>query len=168
MKVELTNGNITLRPFTLADAEYHLTHEDQEIEKWLSGGKSTLESVTTWIQRNADSWAVGGPVFNFAIVDTSGTLVGMVEARPIDPAAFTTQEGDVNISYGIYPEARGKNYAVEAVELIMQFLKTHDHNRAVIRVNPEKIASLSVPRKLGFVELEDASKDELIAFGKLL
>lgn len=168
MENELTNGTISLRPYTLADAHYHLTHEDAETEKWLSGGKSTIESVTSWIQRNAESWAAGGPVFNFAVVDQLDTLLGMVEARPIDASAFNTQEGDMNISYGIYPEARGKGYAVEGVKLIMQFLKNVGFKRAIIRVNPENTASLSVPRKLGFEELKDESKDELIAFGKVL
>ena len=74
----------------------------------------------------------------------------------------------MNISYGIYPEARGKGYAVEAVKLLMQFLKKLGHKRTIIRVNPQNVASLSVPRKLGFEELNDESKDELIAFGRVL
>ena len=168
METKLTNGTLSLRPFTLDDAEYHLTHEDSETEKWLSGGKSTLESVTAWIQKNAESWANGGPVYNFAVTDASKTLIGMVEARPIDRTVFNLQDGDMNISYGIYPKARGNGYAAQAVQLLMQFLKEHGFKRAIIRINPDNTASLSVPRTLGFEKLQGESKDELIAFGKTL
>ncbi len=168
MKKNLTNGVISLRPFEITDTDYHLKHEDEEFEKWLSGGKSSRQSVSIWIQKNIEYWKADGPVFNFAVVDEKGTLVGMVEARPIDPTVFETREGDMNISYGIYLDNRGRGYAVMAVELMMQFLKKRNYKRAIIRVNPNNAASLSVPNKLNFIELKNASKDDLIAFEKIL
>lgn len=169
METELTDQELTLRPYTLADAEYHLTHEDEEIEKWLSGGKSTKESVEKWILRNADHWKNGGPIFNFAVVD-NGVLVGMVEANSDREAIRELEEGDVNISYAIFPEARGHGYASRAVTLLMKFLKHKGFKRAIIRVEPENTASMGVPLKLGFTHLRDPDGKEwkFVEYGKEL
>jgi hypothetical protein len=47
----LTDGVIRLRPLTQADAAAHLAGEDEEIEKWLSGGRSTAAMVETAIDK---------------------------------------------------------------------------------------------------------------------
>jgi hypothetical protein len=65
---KLTDGTITLRPFTIEDSEEHLEGEYKEQAQWLSGGKSTLEGMRNWITKNKQYWDNNGPVFNFAIV----------------------------------------------------------------------------------------------------
>lgn len=149
---KLSDGVIALRPFTINDAQEHLEGEDEEQIKWLSGGKSTLDSVKKWINKNQKLWENGGSVFNFAVEDKEGRLMGMVEAN-VDYRSFKTyEEGDANVSYGLYPFARRKGYASRAVELLIKFLKDKGLKRAVIRINPENKNSQKVPVHCGFVK----------------
>lgn len=144
---------VALRPFQLTDAEEHLAGEDDEQVKWLSGGVSTLEGVKNWILRNQKYWEEEGPIFNFAITDKHNkTLLGMVEANSNYSDLEGLEKDDVNISYGLYPHARGKGYAIAAVLLMVDFLKEKGFRRAVIRVNPENKNSLQVPKRCGFSE----------------
>jgi hypothetical protein len=114
--LELTDGKILLRHFRLVDAESHLAGEDAEQVRWLSGGRGTLPGVLAWIEGNQRHWQVAGPVFNFAIVHAhTGTLLGMVEANTDYLRIAGLHEGDANISYGLYPCARGHGYASRAV-----------------------------------------------------
>ena len=150
-QVELTDGVIAMRPFRPEDAESHLAGEDEEQIRWLSGGKSTLASVRSWIESNEKSWEDGGPVFNFAIWSLADqNLVGMAEANTANLGIEGLESGDANISYGIYPRARGKGYATRAVNLLLQFLKSKKFKRAVIRIDPRNTYSVTVPIACGF------------------
>lgn len=149
---KLSDGVITLRPFTINDAQEHLECEDEEQIKWLSGGKSTLDRVKKWINKNQKLWENGGPVYNFAVEDKEGRLMGMVEAN-VDYRSFETyEEGDTNVTYGLYPFARRKGYASRAVMLLINFLKNKGLKRAIIRINPENENSQKVPIRCGFVK----------------
>lgn len=152
MNLELTDNIITLRPFIQEYAEEHFAGEDEEQVKWLSGGRGSLEGVRKWIEKNQKSWEAGGPVFNFAVFDPESRLVGMVEANKDYEQVEGIQEGDANVSYGLYPFARGKGYATRAVNMMVDFLREEGLNRAVIRVNPENRRSLNVPVRCGFTE----------------
>lgn len=168
----IADNVIILRPFKEEDAEEHLKGEDKDQIKWLSGGKSSLESVKNWIKKNQDYWQKGGPVFNFAIVDKiSNKLVGMVEANNDYEKIEGLENGDANISYGIYPQFRGKGYAQKAINLLMDFLKNRQVNRAVIRINPQNLDSLKVAQRLGFEEkdwITTKDKERLNIFVKIL
>jgi RimJ/RimL family protein N-acetyltransferase len=151
--VSLTDEVVVLRPFTLADVDAHLTGEDVEQVKWLSGGTSTRESVTAWILRNQKFWADNGPVFNFAVRDArTNDLMGMVEANQDREDIDGLFEGDANISYGLYPKYRGQGYVARALVLFERFLREQGVRRGVIRVEPENLASVAVPRRLGYDE----------------
>lgn len=149
---KFSDGVITLRQFTLEDAQEHLEGEDEEQIKWLSGGKSTLEGVKKWIEKSKGHWENDGPFFAFAVLDAENKLIGMVEAN-VDYEHFEGyEEGDVNISYGLYPFARGKGYASRAVDILTKFLKDKGSKRAVIRIDPENENSQKVPTRCGFVK----------------
>jgi hypothetical protein len=53
---ELTDGVIFLRSLTAQDAADHLAGEDEEMAKWVSGGRSTLSTVEAFIRNNQKSW----------------------------------------------------------------------------------------------------------------
>jgi RimJ/RimL family protein N-acetyltransferase len=171
MEIELSDGAITLCPFRLDFAEEHLAGDDEENIKWLSGGISSIDTVRQWILRNEESWKNDGPVFNFAIFDSiENKLVGMVEANS-DPTIDGLSEGKVNISYNVYPSARGKGYATRAVLLLTGFLKEKGFNAALIRVHPDNRNSLGVPKRAGFVRtglITTEQGEQLIAFEKAL
>ena len=169
--IELTDKVITIQPFSVENAEDHLKGEDDEQIKWLSGGKSTLESIKSWISKNQKHWEIGGPIFNFAVFDHDSKLVGMVEANTDFKKVEGIEKGDANISYGLYPKERGKGYASRAVNLIIIFLKERGFKRAVIRINPKNIFSLKVPKKCGFSKIGSVKtnkNEQLIIFVKYL
>ena len=60
---ELTDGVIFLRPLTAEDAVEHLAGEDEEMAKWLSGGRSTLANVEKAILNWVTPGSNGGSVF---------------------------------------------------------------------------------------------------------
>jgi RimJ/RimL family protein N-acetyltransferase len=159
--IRLSDGIVTIRPFILEDAQAHLAGEDEEQVKWLSGGKSTLESVQKWIEENTGSWRRGGgPLYNFAVEDAeTRKLIGMVEAST-DTSIAGIKEGDANISYALYPDARGKGYVTKAVTLLLDFLKSRGIKRAVIRVDLKNTASANVPARLGFTKIEGIIQTE--------
>src|SRR5579864_4688561 len=76
---ELTDGVIFLRPLTAEDAVEHLAGEDEEMAKWLSGGRSTLANVEKAILNWQQNWQTGGPRRAFGVFDcASNRLVGFV------------------------------------------------------------------------------------------
>jgi hypothetical protein len=59
----LTDGVVFLRPLTAEDAAEHLAGEDEEMAKWLSGGRSTLENVQALqaTRRTGEAMGRAGP-----------------------------------------------------------------------------------------------------------
>jgi hypothetical protein len=62
---KLMDGVIFLRPQTAKDAADHLAGEDEEMAKWVSGGRGTPATVETFIRNNQESWRNGGPRRSF-------------------------------------------------------------------------------------------------------
>jgi len=144
----VTDGVIFLRPLTMAGAAAHLAGEDDEMAKWLNGGRSTLASVEGYIQRSQEAWRTGGPRRPFGVFDrASGRLVGSVEvnlARIVNP-------GEVNVSYGVFREWRGRGTAVRAINLMDEYLRSStDVRQIVLRISPDNAASLRVADKAAF------------------
>lgn len=161
--MELKDDTLIIKPFELRDALAHLAGEDAEQIRWVSGAKSTMESVEDWIRRNQEFSKSDGPVFNFAVW-AGGQLVGMVEANTDVQQAEGIQKGDANISYAIYPKFRGKRYATMAVHLMLEYLKQRTLKRAVLRIKAGNIGSLRIPIACGFQEIEEIDTKE----GKML
>jgi RimJ/RimL family protein N-acetyltransferase len=157
---ELTDGAIILRPFRLEYAEAHLAGDDEENIRWLSGGVSTMDTVRNFILKSQQYWENDGPIYTFAIFGAkSGQQVGMVESNSNPAHIKELAEGEVNISYNIYPFARGKGYATRAVGLMLTFLKEKGYKTAVLRVNPENQKSLGVAGRAGFSRVGENSPE---------
>ena len=145
---ELTDGVILLRPLTTEDAVDHLAGEDEEIVKWLSGGRSTLANVEKAILNWQQNWQTGGPRRAFGVFDcATNRLVGFVEvnlARIVEP-------GQVNVSYGVFRQWRRQGLAVRAINLMDQYLRTTKEARQIVlRIAPANVASLKFAEKAGF------------------
>jgi RimJ/RimL family protein N-acetyltransferase len=144
----LTDGLIFLRPLTAEDAADHLGGEDEEMARWVSGGRSTSATVETFIRNNQENWRSGGPRRAFGVFDcASNRLIGFIEvnlARLVNP-------GQVNVSYGIFPQWRRKGFALRAIDLMDQYLRTAtEARRIVLRIAPANTASLRLAEKAGF------------------
>src|SRR5262249_38372451 len=86
-------------------------------------------------------------------------LLGMVEANT-DARIAGLHEGDANISYGLYPGARGHGYDSRAVAIVMNFLQSRGIRRAVIRVDPRNAPSARVARRLGYSWIGEIATSE--------
>ncbi len=145
---ELTDGVIFLRPLTAQDAVDHLAGEDEELAKWVSGGRSTPATVETFIQNNQENWRIGGARRCFGVFDcASNKLAGFIEvnlARLVNP-------GEVNVSYGIFPQWRRQGLALRALDLMDRYLRMATEARGIVlRISPANTASLRLAEKAGF------------------
>ena len=144
----LTDRIIFLRFLTAEDAADHLAGEDEEMAKWVSGGRSTLSTVEAFIRNNQESWRTGGPRRAFGVFDcASNRLIGFIEvnmARLVNP-------GQVNVSYGIFPQWRRKGLALRAIDLMDHYLRTATEARQIVlRIAPANTASLKLAERAGF------------------
>jgi RimJ/RimL family protein N-acetyltransferase len=148
MSADLADGVIFLRPLRLEDASDHLAGEDEEMAKWLSGGRSTLATVQHYISSCEEHWRTNGPRHAFGVFDcATQRLIGSIEAN----LAYRFAPGEVNVSYGVFPGWRGKGVAQRALNLMGLHLRCSTELREmVVRIVCENTASLRVVEKAGF------------------
>jgi RimJ/RimL family protein N-acetyltransferase len=76
-------------------------------------------------------------------------VVGWVDFDRDERTWLTHDE--VNIGYGLHPDARGNGYTTRAVHLLLRHLaETTDVKVATLLIHPENDASLAVPGRCGF------------------
>ncbi len=144
---------IELRPLGADDIESHNAGEDEQTVRWLTGGRGTVETTASHFATLADNLAAGRGKRGFGVW-LDGALAGYVDCDP--GPADGLADGDVNISYAVHPWARGRGVAVAAVELTCGFIREHRiGRRAVIRVEPDNLASVRVAEKAGFRHVGD-------------
>ncbi|MGJ9426686.1 GNAT family N-acetyltransferase [Nesterenkonia halotolerans] len=150
--------DIALRPLLIEDAASIVAAEDDETVRWFSGGRSTVEGTRAYIGRLCEDAAAGSPKRAFGIWG-DGECVGTIDYDPDVTDAL--DPGDVNISYGVAPWARGQGVASRAVVLLCEFLEGRDvGRRAAIRADTRNPASARVAQKAGFEELREARSTE--------
>jgi RimJ/RimL family protein N-acetyltransferase len=144
---DLSDRVILLRPLHTEDAIRHLAGEDDEIVRWLSGGRSTLATVQSYILRCEESWRINGPLRAFGVFDCgTNRLIGSIEAN----LAYPLEPGQVNVSYGVFRGWRGRGVALRALQLMSTYLRTAtDMRQMILRVASENAASLRVAEKAG-------------------
>ena len=111
---------IGLRALTLQDVGAYNAGEDDLTVRWLSGGYGTVESTTGWFEHLADNAVSGRGPQGFGVF-LDGRQAGYVEYN-VD-VRDGLEPGDVNISYGVHPWARGRGVAAEAVRLICDLIR---------------------------------------------
>ena len=144
----LTDGVIQLRSLTQANATAHLAGEDEEMVKWLNGGRSTAATVRIAIDKFEQQWRTGGPRRAFGVFDCSNDeLIGFVEAN----LELLGNPEEVNVSYGIFPLWRGRGLAGRAIDLIAEYLRrATGATWIVLQIAPENTRSIRVAEKAGF------------------
>ena len=107
---------------------------------------STLDQTRAAIGRWIAARASGGPMFAYAVRDTSGELVGGCELR-----LAATDSADV--SYWVFPAFRGQGYARRALTLLCQAAaELDDVSWAEAHIDADNLASRRVAERAGFVE----------------
>lgn len=146
------DGTVGLRPLDVDDTAAHLAGCDVLIDERLGGGRPPREAdVARWLHGNAVGWALGGDVVDLGIEDlASGELAGcVVIQRGLD----YLRDGEVNLTYALYPAWRGRGWAARAVALAVRLeVARRPVARFVIRAAPDNPESLAVARRAGFTD----------------
>src|SRR5882762_1170409 len=147
----LTDGVIQLRPLTQADAAAHLAGEDEEMAKWLSGGRSTAATVQTAIDKFEEQWRTGGPRRAFGVFDCSNDqLIGFVEAN----LELLGNSAEVNVSYGIFFHGEdGDSPGVPSTSWPNIFAAPRRREGSSCRSAPENGRSIRVAERAGFARV---------------
>lgn len=155
----VTDEVIGLRPLSVQDTAAQMAGEDEEIVHWLSGGRASEQRQREFLLGAEVAWREGAPVIDVGIDElASEELVGMVGIQSGMPYL---RDGQVNITYGLYPRARGRGLATRAVLLAMRLASRRAPVREfVIRVNPDNAASARVARRAGYVFATHTDDDE--------
>ncbi|GAB4097507.1 hypothetical protein GCM10028787_29820 [Brachybacterium horti] len=144
---------ISIAPLRIEDARAVVDAEDEHTIHWLSGGESTVEGTAAYIAQLVHDAENGKAKRAFGIW-LDGRCVGTVDYDP--DVTDGLEPGDVNVAYGVAPEARGRGVAVRAVDLVCdQILERGVGRRAVIRADAQNHASTRVAEKAGFTFLRD-------------
>jgi RimJ/RimL family protein N-acetyltransferase len=161
----LTDGVVSLRPFTEADIDAHVAGDDEEIRYWFDApGLSTHEGMAEVVER----WRrerEAGTRLTFAVLH-DGATVGVVEARPRGETA--------SLSWTMYSGHRGRGYATRAIRLLAQHAFEHLGVRRVqAEIDPRNVASQRVAtrsglRREGLQRLEPGMADRPDAPGMVI
>ncbi|MGH9123517.1 MAG: GNAT family N-acetyltransferase [Acidimicrobiales bacterium] len=156
-----SDGVVTIRPPRAGDLEADLGAKDEEQIRWLwlPGQREKWEAMSAHDRRahaarglrQREAAFGSGPKWTFSVDTTEADYVAYVDC---DLANEHVPFGKANISYSAHPDYRGQGYVSRAVRLVIQFLSDHTGCReAHVVVDSENVASLRVPRTLGFAEV---------------
>ena len=159
----LAGNGIVLRVLRPEDATAWHDGEDEEQRRWFQfPGPAPFENVAAAIAGWRTSWIDGGPVRQWGIWTGAEQLAGGVELR---------DRGDrrANVSYVVFPWARRRGVATEAVSVAVQWAFANlDIDAVVAIIDEQNIASLSVARRAGFVRDGPAESWEYSETGPML
>ena len=152
MQTVLTDGRITLRPFSLADAQELLAlarESAADIGPWMmwTDHVTDLAGAERFLQERLDEWS-RGEGYSFAVVDAAtGRLLGGCGLTQLN-----RKHGLANVAYWIRTGERGRGLAAAVVRLLAPFgFGALDLQRLEIVVEPPNLASQRVAEKLGAV-----------------
>lgn len=146
---ELTDGVVTVRPLTAADAEdsYRLRTTPDVADTWLPPVPPTAAEVRAWCGEAPASWLAGTvarcTVRDAATAEYAGEISVDYQAPPLRQAM---------LGYGLLPAYRGKGYASRAVALVTRWVFGHTGiERLVAGTLVHNVASQRVLERAGFV-----------------
>jgi RimJ/RimL family protein N-acetyltransferase/8-oxo-dGTP pyrophosphatase MutT (NUDIX family) len=151
----LSDGVVTLRPWTYDDVEIARTQHDEEIAYWFGfpsivpSAERQREAIAEWHKAYAD----GRRVVSF-VVEHRGSLAGTVEVR---------QQGDRRgeLSWAVFPDHRGAGVGTRAVRLLLDYcFRELDLVRVSAHVEVGNLASLRTAGRAGLRREGVARSDE--------
>jgi len=145
----IEDETIRLRALRSDDAGAHLAGCDRIIiDRLGAGSQSTRDKVSRWLRQNAQAWVNGGDVFDLGIEDRqSGLLAGCVG---IQRGLDYLSAGQVNLTYALYQQWRGRELATRAVRLAMEIGRRRGAvSEFVIRVATDNPESSRVAARAG-------------------
>ena len=153
--VELTDGNVILRPFELSDAEALFEKRRRE-EKYLPvlpdpDKRVSLESIRQRIVSALDCWDRRGPELVFGIWFRK-RLVGWIKIDTNNQKHEWLKKGETLMETMTFSGTEYRMYEAESVNLALDFLKRKGFTSVLFVVKPSRVSSLIVPSVCGFDE----------------
>ncbi len=149
-KIELTDGNILLRPYRMNDVDglFHAVRESiKEISVWLPFAHEnySIKESKDWIKKRPKEWKEG-ITYDFAIFDTqNGDMVGGCGLNEIDE-----RNGKANLGYWVRTSYTGRGVAVVAARLLAKWgFEALNLKRIEIGIAVGNKRSLRVAEKVG-------------------
>jgi RimJ/RimL family protein N-acetyltransferase len=141
----LTDGVVILKPLAIDDASEWLAGEDDEQLRWFEFARpADLSDVQRFISSCQESWRTKGSHRHWGIrrVD-SKPLLGGVDVRLL-------ANGEVNLSYVVFPPFRRQGVARRASLLALSFAATSlGAQTAIIKMLPGNVSSRELAIGLG-------------------
>lgn len=150
--LELTDGVVSLRPWTLADVP-RLTEiwQDGELQRRFAVSPPVTDASTAGFVHGVTGAWRDGVQLSLAI-EADGDVVGGCDLDELDRA--TPQLG-----YWLGAEARGHGYATRAATLLAEWA-TRDLGvaRLELEIEPDNVASIRVAERLGFRRMDGVER----------
>ena len=156
--IELTNGEITLRPFRLSDRKQWLRVRIQN-KDWLSNWEATIPQTSearlasksamsfTKMVRSYNKEARAGRSFSFAIFK-GPNLIGQINLGGVIYGALR----GAHIGYWIDKNYANKGFMSQAVNMVTDFAFNElELHRIEINIRPENEPSIRVAEKCGYL-----------------
>jgi len=140
----LRDGDLVLRPWTLADSEPTRLLHDAEIARWFDFPSTapTSDEHRAWIERTAREWADAHSKVTY-LVEWRGQKAGSVDIRQQEPAVGV-------LSWAVYAPFRGRGIASRSVRLLVAWaFEELGLDRVEAHVNPENHASVRTALRAG-------------------
>jgi RimJ/RimL family protein N-acetyltransferase len=152
VRVELTDGVVSLRPWTTDDADFLLDAcRDPHVRRfWLREPLETVADATAMIEAIAASWAE---------YQDSGTMKGLAfliadaaSGAPLGLCGVDEWFADdtVQIGYFLAAAGRGMGYTTRAVRLLTEWLFDLGAAKVFATTDTLNVASAAVLRRAGF------------------
>jgi ribosomal-protein-serine acetyltransferase len=149
-KIELTDGNILLRPYRVSDVDrlFHAVRESvKEMSVWLPFAHENynVKESKDWIKKRPKEWKKG-ITYDFAIFDVqSGDLIGGCGLNEI-----SERNSRANLGYWVRTSCTGRGVAVIATRLLAKWgFEVLKLKRIEIYVAVGNQRSLRVAEKVG-------------------
>jgi RimJ/RimL family protein N-acetyltransferase len=165
MKADMTDGNIRIRRWRMADAEALVEALHESVDEmnpflpWCNRGYD-MEDASRWLANQANAWDVGDS-YTFCIEDTEeGRILGCCALDSVDHSHLHAEMG-----YWVRTSAAGQGVGTRAASMLVRFgLERLDLLRIELVICVQNKASVRVATKLGATK-EGRHRNRLLIHG---
>lgn len=145
--LRIETPRLVLRPFSPADAPAVVQLDgDPDVARFMKAPRFSEAEMAEVLSRYAKRYAEAGYGLLAGVLKTTGTLVGRygLQRTPLDGVE------ELELTYATRPDYRGRGYAREATEAILEAAKQEGIARLIALIFPDNERSLRLAEGVGF------------------